>query len=300
MRQVTAYHLHTMDELIAGWRLVELSIGPHSDPIALCVEKPEGRAESGGAAFPKRRDDSPNHFHVCHRISGVTSVVDLPDTLKDYHDVQPLGTDQLLVVRARARSNSDLNAHVYGWDGELVGSFHAGDGIEDVQTTPDGRIWVSYFDEGVFGGLELGPQGAVCLDRSGASLLKFHQLMGPSSGISDCYAMNVASDSEVWLYYYTDFPLVRIRDGHFDREWKGLSVTGARAFAVDGERALFAGNYKRLDGLFLVSLVGIHVEELEPVDADGERIAFVRAFGRGSRLYLATEQDLFTVKLSDC
>jgi len=35
-------------------------------------------------------------------------------------------------------------------------SFHAGDGIQDVEAAGDGTIWVGYFDEGVFGGTSLG------------------------------------------------------------------------------------------------------------------------------------------------
>lgn len=42
------------------------------------------------------------------------------------------------------------NAHVFGKGGEHGASFHAGDGIEDVQADRQGRFWVSYFDEGVF------------------------------------------------------------------------------------------------------------------------------------------------------
>ena len=29
--------------------------------------------------------------------------------------------------------------------------------------------------------------------------------------ICDCYAVNVASDEDVWCYYYAEFPLVHLR-----------------------------------------------------------------------------------------
>ena len=300
MRQVISRHQLAIDDLTSGWPLVSLSVGPESALIALCVEQPDYQIERGAAVFPKLQADRPNRFRVSHHLYGAPYVVDLPHTRENYHHAQPLGRHELLLVRARAESDSDPNAHVYGRDGELRESFHAGDGIEDVQTTRDGRIWISYFDEGVYGSFELGQHGMVCFDRSGIPLLKYDQIPGPSGDISDCYAMNVASDREVWLYYYTDFPLVRLLDGRFDREWKGLPVQGSQAFAVDGERALFAGSYEHRDRLFLVSLDAMRVEELEPVDGEGERVVFVRAFGRGLHLYLATEQALFAVELSDC
>ncbi len=300
MRQVTAYHQLIISDLTSSWPLVSLSVGPELDPIALCVEEPDYRTYRVGSSFHKVRADRPNRSRVSQQTYGASYVVNLSATQENYHHAQPLGPNRLLLVRSRAESESDPNAHVYNLDGEIVASFHAGDGIEDVQTTQDGRIWVSYFDEGVYGSLELGQNGAVCFERSGVPLLKYQQLLGPSSNIHECYAMNVASDKDVWLYYYTDFPLVRLRDGRFDREWKGIPVQGSRAFAVDGERALFAGSYDHPDKLFLVSLDTMRVEELEPVHRDGERVEFVRAFGRGSRLYLASEQALVTVELADC
>ena len=51
-------------------------------------------------------------------------------------------------------------------------SLDLGDGSEDVQTTPDGRIWVSYFDEGVFG-RTIAKEGVVCFDLSGTPQFRY-------------------------------------------------------------------------------------------------------------------------------
>ncbi|MBF6171030.1 hypothetical protein [Nocardia blacklockiae] len=40
-----------------------------------------------------------------------------------------------------------LNAKVFDGDGNQIGAFYAGDGIEQLLTDPEGRIWISYFDE---------------------------------------------------------------------------------------------------------------------------------------------------------
>ena len=152
----------------------------------------------------------------------------------------------------RAKGETDRNAHVFSLDGTPIRSFHAGDGIEEVQTTEAGDIWVSYFDEGVFGDTPLGGSGLACLDSAGRVEFKFNDLAlaGSVPDIADCYAFNVCSDQEVWACYYTDFPLVRLVDRQVARIWAKVGVTGSHAFAVLGQRVLFAGTYKNAEQPF--------------------------------------------------
>jgi hypothetical protein len=53
--------------------------------------------------------------------------------------------------------------------------------------------------------------------------------VGPWDAISDCYALNV-DDSCTWACYYTDFPVVRIREGTVTG-WHN-DIKGARALAL--------------------------------------------------------------------
>ncbi len=297
---VTAFHRLNIRELIEDWHLITVTAGPRADVLVLCGEQPpDYRIAQGLGIFPKLQADQTNRFRIYHHTPWDTVTVTTLETPENIHEIQPIGNDRLLAVRSRARDASDKNAHIYRVEGQHVRSFHAGDGIEDVQTTSNGQIWVSYFDEGVFGGSGPGQDGVVCFRSAGEPLVRFNQLPGPSRSIADCYAMNVVSDREVWLYYYTDFPLVRLREGRFDREWTGIPVTGSGAFAVDEDRALFAGSYDQPSKLFSVSLHSMQAEELQPVDRDGQLIDFRRAFGRGSTLYLSTEDELYTLDLAD-
>ena len=165
-----------------------------------------------------------------------------------------------------------------------------GDGIEDVQTTEDGQIWVSYFEEGVFGYGELGPSGVVQLNELGEALFQYNGQIEGVLPIDDCYAMNVTSRHEVRLYYYSHFPLVRLRGRQLDRQWRDVPVAGSRAFAVTDNRALFAGGYDKKGRLFLVALDIMNMEEVEPQGDNGAAIRFTSAFGRGRRLYLIDER----------
>ncbi len=51
------------------------------------------------------------------------------------------------------------NAFLYAGDGVLERSACVGDGVEWAQTTRLGNVWVSYFDEGIFGNLGWGNGG---------------------------------------------------------------------------------------------------------------------------------------------
>ena len=88
-------------------------------------------------------------------------------------------TVPLAGVRGRAGDEEDRNAHVYEADGTPAYSFHAGDAIADVEATERGSIWVSYFDEGVFGHTPLGQAGLVCLDQGGRPIFRLTGLGDP-------------------------------------------------------------------------------------------------------------------------
>ena len=47
-----------------------------------------------------------------------------------------------------------------------------GDASKHVQATPDGHIWVGYFDEAVYGG-GIGSEGLVCFDSNGTSIFNY-------------------------------------------------------------------------------------------------------------------------------
>ncbi len=89
--------------------------------------------------------------------------------------------------------------------GRLQRTLDLGDSGNDVQTTSDGHIWVSYSDEEVFGG-GVGQHGVVCFDSAGRAIFKYSEFADQNQlpRIDDCYAMNVVNAEEVWLSYYSD------------------------------------------------------------------------------------------------
>ena len=300
---IEARRLFDFSDVLGSRHLIACTVGPDFDPVVLSLEQaPDYRMESPGqASFPKKRAGIPNRFRIHHLVSNdVWETIDLPETVENFHAIQPLGKALWLLVRGRADNEEDRNARIYDGSGRHVRSFHAGDGIQEVQTTNDGRIWVSYFDEGVFGNTKLGRSGLVCLDNRGRCIFDYGTLVGDDvPSIADCYALNVCSDREVWLCYYTDFPLVRLLDDKPECVWMKQPVKGSPGFAVSCGLILFAGGYERKNELFLVQPGNTRSKTMIPIDARGKFVKRFTAHGRRDRLYLQSKVALFELSVSD-
>jgi len=291
-----------------GWHIVNVSVGPNDDPIMLVSEAPD----IPGVPYDMQ---PPTPCRILHFTAEGRRVVDLPphEMTAKFRYVQPLGDHCWLVVHLVKHHGRHEGAYVYAADGQLLRSFAPGDAVSQVQTTRSGQIWVGYGDEGVFSNSDqLGPAGLACMDHRGIPRLLFHEVVNQtfpaldragrrSLYVSSCYALNVEAENSVWFYYYDAFPLVRVHNGEIDRIYKGIPVRGSQAFAVQGGVALFAGAYKDSTTLFHVSLDSMAVENRVVVDDTGTPIAFdkSRSIGRGSRLYLVTEEMLYVVDLAD-
>jgi hypothetical protein len=301
-KKVTARRLLDFDSAIGRRHLINVTVGVAFDPVILTLEgTPDYRLATGYGSFPKKQADTPNSFRIHHlaHTEGVWTTLDLPPTPENYFFVQAMPEEQWLLVRSRAGGVADRNAHLYSAAGGLLRSFHAGDGIADVQATAQGRLWISYFDEGVFGSTPLGTSGLACLDRRGRPLFRFTNLGDDPliQSMADCYALNVCSDRETWLYYYTDFPLVRLVGRQLAGSW-AMPIAGSHGFAVDGQRVLLAGSYSKKSSLFLGVLATLEFQELTPVNEKGAPIEAFRGFGRGRALHLATAESLYSIDLN--
>lgn len=240
--------------IIGKNKIIASTVDANGDAVLLTVapkyEKAAfGREERKGFAifpFSKAKRSYPATFI---RFDGreVLQKTELAEVEIAFPSVQPLPNGEVLLVGARCHyreGDPEKNASVFNQDGKLQRRFVLGDGINSVQTTSEGMIWVSYFDEGVFGNYgwnqPMGASGLICFDSTGRIVWEFKPPDGFDS-ICDCYAMNVATNA-VWACYYTEFPLVKIDSDHQVRGWKN-EVGGASALAVDGRRALLWGGY---------------------------------------------------------
>jgi len=225
----------------------------------------------------------------------------IPQVSPRYPKLQRTGGGEFLIVDSRCTAiedgSPDKNASVFGPDGTLRRAFTLGDGIEDVQVSADDSVWVSYFDEGIFGnwgwkvagelGLEpIAPAGLIRTDADGSVTWRYAPPEGIGS-ISDCYALNVDGDA-AWAYYYTNFPLVRIGLDGLIVAWRS-GVSGAKAFAIAGDQVLFFGGYEaRRTALTLARIGGDALEDHEDIDLDlpgADSLSHAAVVGRGSAIH---------------
>jgi hypothetical protein len=129
-----------------------------------------------------------------------------------FNRVQPLPHDEFLLT-------GSTNAKVFALDGTLKREFWLGDYISGLQATYDGRIWTSYWDEGIFKCSEQGlDDGVVVWNASGQRLSR---LKPWSQGVKiwDAFALNVASDRETWCHCEPDFSFIYLRDQRIHTVW---------------------------------------------------------------------------------
>ncbi|GGW23946.1 hypothetical protein [Streptomyces xantholiticus] len=214
------------------------------------------------------------------RLSAVTARYPMLDALPD---------GGFVVADARRRGRAD---HVQIFDalGRASWSFAVGDAIEHLLADESGDLWVGYFDEGVFGDDPLSEAGVRSWSPTGESLWELPPST-PGGCVADCYALNTHQGT-TWAYYYTDFPLVRVRGDGSVRVWDS-PVPGAKATAVhDGGVAFFGGYGQEKDRLVLCTLAertAAPYLHSTLVRSDGSPVGRRRVLARGPRLYVQAE-----------
>jgi hypothetical protein len=211
-----------------------------------------------------------------------------------YH-VQPIEGGWLLGGRRSA-------AGLYSHSGKRLGELDLGDASEDLQTTIGGTIWVSYFDEGVFGGTIAG-HGLVAFNLDGKPLFRFADVAEQSGlpFIADCYAMNVEPISgEVWINYYTEFPLVQVAGGGVKQTFKEFGSLG-NDFSICDDGVLYAKNGELVWRGF-GSVTDTHA--IDARDEDGAKLMpisdpHVGFIGRGGKMLLNTGKAIYSSSCSD-
>jgi len=192
----------------------------------------------------------------------------------------------------RAEADADLNGVIFDPRTGRADRVGLGDAISDLQIDDRGRIWIGYFDEGVFGS-SVGQAGLVCFSALGGKVWEFPA--DADHTINDCYALNVAG-AEAAIFFYSDFPLYRI-GADFELTWKQTKLRGCHAFAMSETEILFSGQYDdppnvayigRLDreGMILVRRAYL----LMP---DGSARPPGRLQGRGRHLYHFGEDGIY-------
>lgn len=148
-----------------------------------------------------------------------------------------------ILVAAYGDENGEENLFVMNLNGEIIHSFHGGMATESIAVGKEG-IWVSYFDEGTMG-TGISTEGLVLFDVTGKVLFRYHSDLLDSPEIFDCYAIGKGKGSTLWLFPYTDFPLVLVNPK--ERTSRSYSVPeklrGSHGLCIRGKFAYFFDPY---------------------------------------------------------
>lgn len=298
-----------------GYVRVSESVAADGALLFLFIE-PDGeaavtaRTERGIGIFPVPRMDVPRRLRLVRAAGGgATTTIDLPPLTPTFPMVDMFPDGRVLVAGPRCswRSETDFdrNGAVIDPKTGAVSRILLGDGIEDVFVDTRGRIWVGYFDEGVFGNFgwsdpgpsPIGAAGLVCFAETGEKIWEYDQ---DRHSISDCYALNVHGD-EAAAFIYTDFPVCTV-SGEFSRAWFDTGLAGCKAFAISGHRVLFSGQYSDSAHIGYRGVLNpdrpAEVEQVNFLHSDGTPVAAMRIIGRGNRLYFFATDAVFMADIA--
>ncbi|MDQ1143426.1 hypothetical protein QE429_000253 [Bacillus sp. SORGH_AS 510] len=160
----------------------------------------------------------------------------------DFPLIRWIDHNRFLIADARNDSKRE-NLYILNTEGKIQNSFYCGDGIEDIVISKEG-IWISYFDEGVFGS-GISTEGLVLFSYNGTPTFRYHSDLLDRPYIVDCYAICKGKSPSLWLFPYTDFPLLCVNPAKKTLEsYKVPKVLhGSNALCVRGKFGYFFDRY---------------------------------------------------------
>lgn len=152
---------------------------------------------------------------------------------------------------ADSRIEKGNNGYFFNFNGQLLKSFLAGDGIEDIVVLRN-KIIISYFDEGVYGSDGPNGDGLAVFDFQG------QQEFGVNSSardmtISDCYCICKHGTNKVLFYAYTDLKVFELNLDTFKiKSFETPSdFSGTSAMSSTADKIIFHSSYHDKRSFFL-------------------------------------------------
>jgi outer membrane protein assembly factor BamB len=301
-----------------GFNFVAATVSAGGNGLFLFVgndEEQEVHATSkeGIGIFPKPRMASAKPYLLAVARQEIVEWINLPALDVAYPLVEMFPDGRVLIAGARCAWRSDddfdLNGIVCDLTNGSTRRLLLGDGIADVAIDGAGRIWVSYFDEGIFGNFgwsHPGPSGRgagglVCFKDDGTVLWQFNR-QDSDHFIDDCYALNASRD-EIWIYFYSAFKVCRVAMDFTQTFYAPEGIEGATALAVSEAAILFSSNYRESPDTFrLLRRDGTKLARPHRVTAhlpNGGSLESACIVGRGSYLHVLNADGWFQTNVDE-
>lgn len=155
--------------------------------------------------------------------------------------------DEIRFLIINSTTIDKKNAYIYNFNGQLLKSFYAGDCFEDL-IIHNGKIIITYFDEGVFGDEGPNNDGLCIFDFDGNYLFGFNSII-ENGYIDDCYCICKYGINSVLFYAYSDFYIYELNLDNFNfikyetpKDFRGASAISS----IDNKIILHSSyEYKR-------------------------------------------------------
>ena len=172
-----------------------------------------------------------------------------PDNLR-FPQIRWMGNGDILVVDTRTTRGSQ-NAFVLTPSGIEKVRFCVGDGVADVLVVGESVV-VTYFDEGIFGGVAPSEEGLAVFASDGRFEFGYQSGVKDPVDIADCYCVCPAGPDEVCFSPYTEFPLVRLNLKTRQQQVHKLPrhLAGSSALATDGIAFYIYAPYDARNSIF--------------------------------------------------
>lgn len=200
----------------------------------------------------------------------------------------------ILIVQSRCFKDGphvERNARRYNPNGQLIDAFTLGDGIEQMQIDETDTVWVSYFDEGIFGNLgwdqPMGSDGLITYNINGKKLWE-----AGNYGIIDCYALNVVNSNEVYFYYYDDFFLVQLNKMKETIRYRVEGNNTIDQFIFDQAGLIGRVDTNTLMRFNIRNRTITPKEKIQLIDENGKKITGT-IFMRGTFLYVYDKNSIY-------
>lgn len=231
-------------------QLVDLDVTPGGSYVAIAAVVDRRMIRDEG------RDVGEHTFYRDQRLLfGNAVAAEFPHEQPWPKRVRALDDDTAIVVDCGAEREQP-NAWIFNRAGKMLTSFCAGDGIQDVVVCGC-HIAVTYFDEGIFGGVSPSLEGVSIFNRAGEFVFGYHSQFGyERASIADCYAACADVRGRLCIFPYTEFPVVRIDLASRVREVFSTPeiVHGASAISLTDDRGFLWGPYHQAGEFFEVPL----------------------------------------------
>jgi hypothetical protein len=296
MNTIKANHLHNISEFTKEWKIKNFSIDYNQNIIFLLLKEIEESKNFAIGYFKEDKsiivelkyDNKYANFEIAQSLNNKWLLIDKKPNSFQEDGVSAVDTD-----------DSEESGFIFDFDGNFINKITLGYGIRDVQTTENDDIWVSYTDYGVYG-FGIGVQGLICFDKNMKKTFEYNDKIKEKNGfeyIDDCYAMNVFSNSETYIYYYDDFPVVKISDKVITNVLYDIPLTGAKGLAIGQNKIVFDGSYKEIDKLFSLTLDTLQLQKLIIVDNDNKVIEYTETTCRHNKIYIQSGTDIYVIEI---